>query len=180
MFALPFFIYLEGVAVYLISNTLSKFFKNKKISDSCQVLTLIFFLVVIFNQNMTIDQFIKPTVQGTGNDYKMIADYIKSQNIKIIGGRMEGIEFYSGAKIVYMPSSPPDRIVKYMKAWGVEYLLVRPTEVGYAFVAPIADPKYKNPDLTLIKVFDEGSLIWKVRLTNEERIHNQRTLVENQ
>jgi len=189
VFALPFFIYLEGLVIYLISNTGSKILvyitqsigiKNKKIFGFWQLFLLIIFLVNIFNQNMTVDQFTKPTVLGTDNDYKIIAEYIKSQNLKLIGGRMEGIEFYSGAKIVYMPSSPPDRIVKYMKAWGVEYLLVRPQEVGYAFVAPIANPKFKHPDLTLVKEFNEGSLIWKVGLTNEDRINNQRTLVENQ
>jgi len=189
VFAIPFFIYLEGLAIYLISKVGSRLLvylgrsiriKNINIYGFSQFFFFFFFLINIFNQNMTIGQFLKPTIQGGPNDYKKIAEYIKVQNIKLIGGRMEGIGFYSGAKIVYMPSSPPDRIVKYMKAWGVEYLLVRPFEVGYAFVAPIADSKFKHPDLTLVKIFDEGSLIWKVRLTNEERINNQRTLVENQ
>lgn len=111
---------------------------------------------------------------GGDKDHKIIGEYIKSQNIKVMGGRVEAIPFYANAKLVYMPSSPPNDIVSYMKAWGVEYLLVRPLEVGYDFVAPIASPKFKHPDLSLFKRFEDGSLIWRIKLTEEEKKNNLR------
>lgn len=196
VFALPLFIYLQGVTIFYFSeytakllvfllDGLSKFlpkifhrYKNQ-IGIVTLLILLVFFLSNYFQLNMSTNQFVTPVPATKNADHKLIGDWIKSQNIQVFGGRMEGIEFYSGAKIVYMPSSPPEEIIKYMKNWGVEYLLVRPFEVGYAFVAPIANPNFKHPDASLYYRFYEGSLVWKIKLTDEERRENQRVFIEN-
>ena len=181
VFALPFFFYLQTLAIYasgLFTLFLAKLiFPSRwtvKVAGLLIILIPCFLLTDFFLRNVEISAFTSKKFTGGYKDHKIIGEWIKSQNIKVMGGRVEAIPFYANAKLVYMPSSPPGDIVRYMKAWGVEYLLVRPPEVGYDFVAQIANPKFEHPDLTLFKRFDEGSLIWRVKLTEEEKKNNLR------
>lgn len=109
-------------------------------------------------------------------DYRVIGEWLKSQGISLVGTTVEAIPFYADARYVYRPAATPEEIVNYFKEWGVEYVVMNMNEAGYDVVRPFADPNYKNPDLTLLKQFSEdGSLVWKVRLTDEERKDNMRT-----
>lgn len=182
-FAFGFFFYLEGLTIYSIFLLTKKFLKiiahlpEKSILSNLSYLPVVIILIIYFRQNMDYQVIFNPPYHTQNQDNKKIGEWIKKAGIKLYGGRMEAISYYSGAKLVYMPSSTPENIVDYMKAWGVEYLLVRPLEVGYDFVRPISKPNFNHPDLTLYKQFDDGSLIWKIALTNEERKNNERTRI---
>jgi len=169
VYALPFFYYLQGLGILYSGKILVKILKSP-----AGYLIPIFLLADFFIQNVDPKTITTTQPLGGNTDHVRIGEWIKSQGIDVFGGRMEAISFYSGAKLVYMPSETPEEIVNYMKRWGVEYLLARPTETGYAHVAPIADPEYKNPDLELFHRFEDGSLVWKVKLTEKERVDNER------
>ena len=74
-----------------------------------------------------------------------------------------------------MPAANPETIIKLAKGWGVEYLLARPLESSWDYMRSIANPKLNTPDLELKHKFPDGSLIWKVRLTENEKLYNFRT-----
>lgn len=171
VYAFPFFFYLQALAIY---STGLLTLRADKLPGVLMIILPGFLLGNFFMKNVDPSFFTSIQFTGGSKDHKMIGDFIKSQNIDVLGGRIEAIPFYAKAKLVYMPSSPPDDIVRYMKVWGVEYLLVRPPEVGYDFVAPIANPKFKHPDLSVFKRFDDGSLIWHINLTEEEKKNNLR------
>ncbi|MDO8503236.1 MAG: hypothetical protein Q7S60_00950 [bacterium] len=182
VYALPFFFYLQAIAVcsigWVVIWVARLVFKTKwtdKVAGGVSMILPVLLLADFLMKNTSVQALTSIQASGRFKDHKIIGEWIKSQGIKVFGGRMEAIRFYSDAKLVYMPSETPDKIVKYMKAWGIEYLLVRPNEVGYAHVAPIADPKYKNPDLTLVHQFYEGSLIWRIKLSDAEKSYNERT-----
>ncbi len=181
VYAFPFFFYLEGLAIYasyrLIASLAGLLKKRKIVYLSLIIAQIIlpgFLLVDFFVRNINFYVFTNTKYTGLNKDFKLIGEWIKSQEITVIGARQEAITFYSDAKLVYMPYGTPDQIIKYMKLWGVEYLLVRPTEVGYAFAAPIYDKNLKNPDLTLMHRFWDGSLVWKIKLTDQEKQMNER------
>lgn len=181
VFALPFFFYLQGLAIYgsgRLTFFVARLFCVPRIAKLLAIILPIFFIADYYVRNVEAKIFTSVQHTGKYKDHKILGEWIKSQNIKVMGGRVEAIPFYADAKLVYMPSSPPNEIVSYMKAWGVEYLLVRPQEVGYDFVAPIANPEFRHPDLKLFKRFNKGTLIWRVKLTDKEKKNNLRLIRE--
>ena len=89
--------------------------------------------------------------------------------------RTEGINYYANTQMVYIPAAPPEEIVKHAKGWGVEYIVSRPVESSWDYMRDIVNPNYKNPNLILVKQFEDSTLIWKVELTPWESEHNFRT-----
>ncbi len=184
IFALPLFFYLQSLAMYIIVKIIPRVatyplpmrFKEP-INIFLSIALLSILLGRIFVDNVDTNTLSSTPIQVRHKDQKVIGEWLKTQNIKLIGGRMEGVPFYAEAKLVYMPSDSPEKIISYMKAWGIEYLLARPDEAGYEIVRPISRQDFKHHDLTKIHVFEDGSIVWKIRLTNQERQANQRTLL---
>lgn len=184
VFALPFFIYLQSLSIFVMSFYFVKFLK-KFLFSSCNIIfekLIILFIMgivlgIFFFQNIDVKDITYIQLIKRNEDHKIIGEWLKSHNINLFGGRREGVAFYADAKLVYMPSESPQKIIKYMKAWGIEYLLVRPDEVGYDNVAPIAEKSFLNPDLKMVNQFDDGTLLWKIHLTDKEKEINQRTLL---
>lgn len=185
IFALPFFFYLNSLTIYLITR---KIFETvtyllpiklgNPIGMLLSVSVLVFLIAKSFVDNVDVNSFRVTPMRIQHKDQKIMGEWLKSQDIKLIGGRMEGVPFYAGADLVYMPSDSPEKIINYMKLWGVEYLLARPDEAGYDIVRPISRSDYQHPDLTKIHLFDDGSIVWKIKLSDDERQSNQRTLLE--
>lgn len=168
-YSYPFAIVAIGIASFSVSSLLGKFNKSLFI-----VSTVVIFLVY-FNVHFNLSDFLKGEGTGGNLHQKIIGDYLKSQNIKVVMARTEGISFYSGAKLVYIPSAPPDVIVEFAKKWGVEYIVSRPEESSWPYMKAMADPNFKQKDLILVKQFDDKTLVWKVPLTEEEKSSNYRT-----
>lgn len=93
----------------------------------------------------------------------------------MIAVRHEAIGFYSNAENIYIPVAAPEEIIRYLKDWGVEYLIIRPGDAGYDFVRPITRKDFLHPDLTLVKEFNDQTIVWKVNLTEKEKKVNRRT-----
>lgn len=185
IFALPFFFYLNSLTIYLIARkifeTIAYLFPMKlgnSVGMLLSISVLALLIVKLFVDNIDINGFRVIPIRTQHKDQKIIGEWLKSQDIKLIGGRMEGVPFYAGAELVYMPSDSPEKIINYMKFWGVEYLLARPDEAGYEIVRPISRSEYNHPDLTKIHIFDDGSIVWKIKLSDSERQFNQRTLLK--
>lgn len=114
-------------------------------------------------------------IHGKQNeDQYLLGSWLKDRKIKVFMARTEGISFYSGAKMVYLPATTPEKIVNYAKDWGVEYIIARPHETSWDYMKKISEPTYKHPELTLIEQFPDGTLIWKVYLTEQEKKYNLR------
>ena len=158
-YSLPYIVYLESLALYALWN----FVKNKK-GVKIASLLLLLILCAIYFKNIDFQEKEKLVKRSDYHEQKTIGEYLKTHEIYLFMGRREGMSLYSGAKLVYMPSSTPEEIIDYMKKWRVEYLVVDPNEVGYAYVAPIADPRFNDKDLSLVKEFEDGILLWKLNL----------------
>ncbi len=173
-FSYPFLFTAIALAVLSLSNLVGKIIegqKQKKFGKLAGLIVILIFFTIYFS---VYDSFNRDG--GMRNsDQKEIGDWIKSQNIDVIMARTEGISFYSGAKLVYVPSAPPDVIVDFAKNWGVEYILSRPHESSWPYMKAMVDPNFKHKDLKLIHSFDDGTLVWKVSLTDEEKRYNYRT-----
>lgn len=168
-FSFPMFYIAQAIAIVGIATFFSRarpFFLS---------LIVIVFAIWYFDRNFDTKHFTPAARTITNFDQKLIGDYLMSQGIDLVMARTEGLVFYSNAKIVYMPAANPETIIRFAKAWGVEYLVSRPAESSWDYMRPIVDPKFKHPDLELKHKFDEGTLIWKVKLTEEEKLHNFRT-----
>ena len=173
-FSLPFFYCSQALLLAGLGRFLGKFHKF------LLPLTVSVAVIVIFQQNINIKTFIQTQSYGRNLDQKIIGDYLKSQNIKLFMGRTEGLGFYSDARMIYIPAAPPEVVIAFAKAWGVEYIVSRPIESSWYYMRPLVDPGFANPDLKLIKRFGDdtpvgGTIIWKVILTDEEKRSNYRT-----
>lgn len=184
IFALPFFFYLQSLTIYIYIRILPKIatyplpaILKEPTRKFLSIAIFSFLLGKLFFDNLDVNNFFVPPVHVQHKDQKVIGDWLKSQNIKLIGGRMEGVPFYAGAKLVYMPSDSPEKIINYMKLWGIEYLLARPDEAGYDIVRPISRKDFQHPDLTQVHIFEDGSIVWKIKLTEQEKEINQRTIL---
>lgn len=168
-FSFPVLYIMQAGTVFALSRLFSK------IRSSFFYLTILIFIIVFFQKNIDLKSL--NTVEKTGRyvDQKIIGEWLKSQDIKLVMARTEGISFYSGVKMVYMPAANPQTIIKFAKAWGVEYIIARPVESSWDYMRPIVNPNFNHPDLVLKHQFKDGTLIWKVRLTEEEQLYNFRT-----
>ena len=174
VFSLPFFYISQSLIIVALASLLGKIHKI------LFPLSIVVAVLIIFQQNINIKNFYQTQKYGRSLDQKIIGDYLKSQNIKLFMGRTEGIAFYSNAKIIYIPAAPPEVVIAFAKAWGVEYIVSRPIESSWYYMRPMVDPGFVNPDLKLIKKFSDGAigggtLIWKVILTDQEKKSNFRT-----
>ena len=115
----------------------------------------------------------RTVVSSSHCNLKEVGEWLKGRGVETVGGIMEAVSFYGGAKFVYRPVATPEKIVEYFKVWGVEYFAINQNDAGYDFIRPLAEPNFSHPDLTLLKQFDDGSLVWKVRLTKEEKLFNE-------
>lgn len=168
-FAFPLFYIAYAFAVLGIGQILAKV--NKQLLP----LTLIFFALLFFNKNFDTKSLRHIQSTGGGYDQKEIGDWLKSQKIDLIMARTEGIAFYANAKMIYVPAANPQTIIQFAKAWGIEYLVARPVESSWDYMRPIVNPKFVHKDVELIHSFSDGTLIWKIKLAEEEKIHNFRT-----
>lgn len=168
-FSFPLFYFAQAVAVIGVARLFSK------IRPNFFPWAAIIFAIWYFDKNFDTKSFTPASRTIASLDQKIIGDYLKSESIDLIMARTEGVVFYANAKIVYLPAANPETIIKFAKAWGVEYLLARPTESSWDYMRPIADPGFKHPDLVLKHKFEDGSLVWQVKLTQEEKLHNFRT-----
>lgn len=168
-FSFPIFYVYQAFAILVVGQTLSK------INRSLLPITLITFCLFFFSKNVDTDGFRQVSKTNRYSDQKIIGDWLKEKGIDLIMARTEGISFYSGAKMIYMPAANPQTIIKFAKGWGVEYLLARPVESSWDYMRPIVNPNFNHPDLALKHQFEEGTLIWKVKLTEEEKLYNFRT-----
>ncbi len=178
-FSYPFFFCMQAVAITLISlkggNWICKIFQVKK--DYINILStglVLMFLGLFVFQNFKVMDFYNPKPDKRNLSNKKIGEWIKSQDIRVIGARFEAIGYYGNAKTIYIPAAKPYEIVDYMKRWGVEYFFIHPSEAGDDYVRPITKPDFSHPDLELVKIFEDGTLTWKVNLTPEEREGNLR------
>ena len=185
IFALPFFFYLQAVGIYsvsgIISNVISLPIPIKVKNLSRQgiffiILSLLLGDIFFKNANFNALRGIQPMVAR--KNMKVVGEWLKSQDIQLIGGRMEGISYYADARLVYVPSAAPNLIVKYLKSWGVEYFVLRPDDAGYEVVRPITRSDFQHPDLSLVHVFEDGTIVWKIKLTETEKLINQRIVLE--
>ena len=184
VFAYPIFIYLESLGLFLLAKAAYKLIlwfpplKHlkviKPVAGVVMGLMILTTTYIYFNDNGGFQMFQSPGVVSRFRNYKLIGDWIKENNIKVISAHFEALGYYGDAKTVYMPSEKPDKIVAYLKKWGVEYLFIREDDVDPYF-QEIADVKYKNPNLQLVKIFSDGTLVWKIKLTDQEKLSNQRT-----
>lgn len=173
-FSYPFIIAFHAIAILGIAKFLRGMLNLdniKQFSQFVAVLIVALLCLTYFKIYLNLNDF----PRGGRADNKLMGDWIKSQDIKVIMARTEGIPFYSGAKLVYVPAAPPDIIVLFAKNWGVEYILSRPEESSWPYMKVMADPNFKHTDLKLIHSFDDGTLVWKVALTDEEKRYNYRT-----
>ena len=168
-FSLPLIYIYYGFSVFTIGQIFSK--ANKILLP----LTVAIFSIFYLNNNFNLTSFQFPVRVGLYSDQKEIGDWLKSQKIDLFMGRTEGIGFYANAKMVYMPAANPETIIKFAKAWGVEYLVARPDEASWDYMRIIVSPSFTHPDLELKHKFDDRTLIWKVKLTEKEKLHNFRT-----
>ncbi len=169
-FAFPLLFYLCGLGITGLYQL--KVLQKISIFKYLSLVAVLIFMAYFFVNN-------KPRIKyrNVENErYKLAGEWVKSQNIKLIGAHFEGIGFYGDAKTVYIPAAQPDEIVNYMKGWGVEYMLIARDEIDPAF-AKIASPVFKHPDLTLVNQLQGNILVWKINLTSEEKISNMRTLL---
>lgn len=178
-FSYPLFYISQAFGLWAAANTLgwitSKFFVLRKFAGVIPTIVALTFIVFFIHRNTDPASLGKIPKNGRNADQKLIADWVKSQNIDVVMARTEGIEFYSGAKLVYIPAADPETIIKHAKAWGVEYIISRPAESSWPYMRMIVDPNFKNPNLSLVHQFYEGTLVWKVKLTPDEKINNYRT-----
>lgn len=176
-FSFPMILLGQSVGIWVISlglsNILSKINLNRNVM---KVIVLVLFMTAYFRSNVDLSNFTTIQVKERHSDQKIIADWLKSQNISLIMARTEGLQFYADAKMIYLPAATPEQIVDYAKAWGVEYIVARPAEASWDYMIEIVNPSYSHPDLTLIHSFDEGTLIWKVKLSEQEKKYNFRTV----
>lgn len=173
-FAYPIMYTFYSFAVMSIAHIFSK------VNKIFLPLTVLIFLMLFFDKNFDPNSLhtVKRDVLETSKlsyDQKEIGDWLKSQEINLFMGRTEGIELYAEAKMVYMPAANPETIVQFAKAWGVEYLVARPHEASWDYMRIIVNPEFTHPDLELKHKFKDGTLIWKVKLTEKEKLHNFRT-----
>lgn len=171
-FSFPIFYMAQAFAVVGFGNLLFR------IRPVFLPLTIIIFTLWYFDKNFdtkSLTSYSAITKFPVNHDQKIIGDYLKSQGIDLIMARTEGIGFYANAKLVYMPAANPRTIIKMARAWGVEYLVARPNEASWNYMRVITNPNFKHPDLELKHKFEDGTLIWKVKLTEKERLYNFRT-----
>lgn len=178
-FTFPFFFYLEAQAFVFLIDIITFFLRGLLLLESQMISLLVSLLIVLnfLNNNVNLITFLNSKGDVRYLNHYLIGTWLKNQQIGLIGGRREGINFYADAKLVYIPSAPPDEIISYLKKWGIEYMVIQPDDAGYWFVRPITDSNYQNPNLTLVHRFDDGTLVWKVILTAEEKADNERIRV---
>lgn len=174
-FSFPFFYTFYAFFIWVIAKYLSILISKKLKWLSLSLVGMSFLLFFTYENNLTLSNYLAPLGGSVYYDQKQIGDFLRSKNINLIMARTEGISFYSGAKLVYLPAANPQTIVKFAKAWGVEYVLARPVESSWEYMRDITNPNFSYPDLSLYHQFDDGSLIWKISLTEEEKLHNFRT-----
>ncbi len=163
-------------AIMNISGLINNLFSGDRVRRVSQFIVIILLCGVFFKTDYSsLDSFLYYDEVIRYTDQKILGEWIKSQNIKVIMARTEGISFYSGAKLVYVPAAPPDVIIQFAKNWGVEYILSRPHESSWPYMKAMVDPNFKHQDLKLVHSFPDGSLVWKVALTEEEKNFNYRT-----
>lgn len=168
-FSLPFFYLMQSLGII----TILKFFTKR--SKHLLSLFMIVFFIIFFSKNIDNNKLSSIKKTGINSDQKIIAEYLKSQGVNLVMARTEGIGLYANAKIVYVPAATPQTIVKFAKAWGVEYLIARPDESSWSYMRSIINPNLNNPDLILRYQFDDGTIVWNVKLTESEKLHNFRT-----
>lgn len=167
-FSFPIFYIAQAFAVVSIASLLSK------IRPVFLPLAIIIFTLWYFNKNFDLKTS-DSTRSSNNSDQKIIGDYLKSQGIDLVMARTEGISFYSDAKLVYIPAAPPEVVVEHAKVWGVPYILARPGELSWNYMRDIVNPKWQHPDLKLAHLFENGAILWQVKLTEEEKKFNYRT-----
>src|SRR3989344_5675009 len=158
-----------------INYILSKIHLNYKVRLYILTLLITLSAYLYIPDNNDISNFYTVFKHEKNADQKMIGEFLKSINAKIIMARTEGINYYANTQMVYIPAAPPEEIVKHAKGWGVEYIVSRPVESSWDYMRDIVNPNYKNPNLILVKQFEDSTLIWKVELTPWESEHNFRT-----
>lgn len=174
-FSFPLFYTFYAFFIWAIANYLS-FLAPKKLKWlSFGLAGMLFLLFFTYQNNLTLKNFLTSQQGPVYYDQKQIGDFLRSKNINVIMARTEGISFYSGAKLVYLPAANPQTILKFAKSWGVEYILARPHETSWDYMKDISNPNFTHPDLKLTHQFDDGSLVWRVKLTEDEKTHNFRT-----
>ncbi len=161
-FTLPFFLYLEALSIYLISRFLSLPFKKYSRLIQFTIISILLSYYFVAN-NMPKLLLNREPLKGRFTYNKIVGDWIKNNNIKLIGARQEAFAFYGDAKTIYIPAVESEKIVKYMKDWKAEYIIMRPDDAGYDFMRPITKPDYKHPDLILSHAFEDGTLAWKIK-----------------
>lgn len=179
-FTLPILCFFMAVGVYSLGKafkylTTRIFRKKPQVSDMAYYAFLAVFFLFYLSRNVVIGEFFNPKKIEHNQDQKQIGDWLRSNNVDVFMGRTEGIGFYADADLVYVPAAPPDVIVEYAKAWGVEYIVSRPAESSWEYMREIVNPDYQHPDVDLMHSFEDGTLIWKVSLTEEEKRENLRT-----
>ena len=176
-YSFPIFLMFEALAITNILRILSKLIPSKFPNRIQIFITLLIPAVFIFfyaRINHSFEDIFRVVKIERYVDQKMIGQFLKDHQIKIFMGRTEGLSFYSGGKMVYIPAATPETIVRFAKAWGVEYIVSRPVESSWDYMREIVNPHYNNPNLELIKRFEDGTLIWKVFLTEREKRENYR------
>lgn len=178
-YSFPIFLTFESLAVANIVQLLSKLISHFRFPSKANMFISIIiptvFLFFYAQQNHSLEGIFKEAKTYRYADQKMIGQWLKSHNITLFMGRTEALGFYSGAQIVYIPAATPEYIIKYAKAWGVEYIVSRPVESSWDYMKAIVDPNFTHPDLVKIYRFNDGTIIWKVSLTEDEKKINKRT-----
>lgn len=168
-FSFPIFYIAQAYLIITVANFLSR------THPSVFPIAIILFAVWYVNLNFDLAKLSPATRSISYPTEKLIGDYLKSEKIEIFMGRTEGLAFYSGAKIIYTPAANPETIIRFAHGWGVEYMVARPSESSWDYMRAIARPDFKHPDVELKHKFDDGTIIWKVKLTEDEKLHNFRT-----
>lgn len=175
-FTFPLFYILGGYFIWVLASFIgNKLNKSSFKTISFSFVILLSFYLFLLKNYQKLDNYFYAQKVTISKDQKIIGDYLKRHSIKVVMGRTEGISYYSRAKMVYLPAANPETIVKFAKGWGVEYILARPAETSWDYMKVIANPDFSHSDLKLVYRFNDGSLIWKVKLSEEEKLHNFRT-----
>jgi hypothetical protein len=177
-YSYPLVIVAYAITIFSVGSLGAYFLKQSGLKLVGRLVGLIIILTlcsIYFRGNFSLSKIFHGEKINRFADQKQLGDWIKSQGIEVIMARTEGISFYSGAKMVYIPAAPPDVIVDFAKNWGVEYILSRPHESSWPYMKVMVDPNFKHKDLRLIHSFPDGSLVWRVSLTDAEKKENFRT-----
>ena len=168
-FSFPIFYIAQAYLLITIANFLSRS------RPAVFPFVIILFAIWYTNLNFDLSKLSPATRSISYPSEKLIGDYLKSEKIEVFMGRTEGLAFYGDAKIIYTPAANPETIIRIAKEWGIEYIVAKPSESSWDYMRAIARLDFKHTDVEPKHKFEDGTIIWKVKLTEEEKLHNFRT-----